>query len=48
MSRNPICPSPSETVSRKPVDVAARAASRERRGKSTVATATENIPCGSM
>jgi hypothetical protein len=43
MSVKPICPRPMETVSRKPA-VSPRVASRERRGKSTVAIATENTP----
>ncbi len=46
-SRNAICLSPSETVSRNP-SMSPRLASRASDGKSTVATATENIPCGSM
>jgi hypothetical protein len=46
-SRNTICRSPSDTVERKP-SMSARAARRDIVGKSTVAIATENIPCGSM
>jgi len=47
MSRNAICRSPRETVERKP-SVSPRDANRASEGNSTVATATENIPCGSM
>ena len=46
-SRNAICRRPRETVSPKP-RMSPRLASRESVGKSTVAIATENIPCGSM
>ena len=44
---NAIWRMPLETVRRKP-SMSAREASRASDGKSTVATATENIPCGSM
>ena len=47
ISRKPIWRSPRETVSRKP-SRSPRVASRESVGKRTVATATENMPCGSM
>ena len=46
-SRNAIWRSPIPTVSRKRV-MSPRAAKRESDGNSTVAIATENIPCGSM
>ena len=46
-SRNAIWRMPMDTVERKP-SMSPRAASREMAGKSTVATATENIPWGSM
>ena len=46
-SRNTICRTPSETVLRKP-GMSPRDAKRASDGKSTVATATEKTPCGSM
>ncbi len=46
-SRNAIWRRPVATVARKPSQ-SARVDSRESAGKRTVATATENIPCGSM
>ncbi len=51
MSRNAIWRSPVPTVPRKPVKSPLSRASdacRDSLGKSTVAIATENIPCGSM
>ena len=46
-SRNAIWRSPTPTMWRKP-STSPRAASRDSDGKSTVATATENMPWGSM
>ena len=46
-SRNAICRRPRPTVCRKPAR-SFRAARRASEGNSTVAIATENIPCGSM
>ena len=47
MSRNAIWRRPLLTVLRKP-SMSPRTAKRESDGNSTVAIATENIPCGSM
>ena len=47
ISRKAICLRPSRTVPRKPSQ-SARTASRDSVGNSTVAIATEKIPCGSM
>ncbi len=46
-SRNAICRVPLATACRKPRRSPA-ATRRESVGKSTAATATENMPCGSM
>ncbi len=46
-SRKAICRRPVPTSARKPGPSPA-AASRESAGNSTAATATENMPCGSM
>ena len=46
-SRNAIWRRPIDTVRRKP-SMSPRVEKRASDGKSTVATATENIPCGSM
>ena len=47
ISRKAIWRIPRASVSRKP-SMSPRVASRESVGKSTVAIATEKIPCGSM
>ncbi len=47
MSRNAIWRSPLLTVRRNP-SMSPREAKRDSDGKSTVAIATEKIPCGSM